>query len=825
MTTIKYRADIDGLRAVAVLAVIAFHACPAYLPGGFVGVDMFFVISGYLISGIIYKAQREDTFSYADFYARRVRRIFPALLAAVALCLAYGWLVLLPTEYEQLGGHVAAGTVFLQNVAFWNESGYFDTSASLKPLLHLWSLAVEEQIYLVFPPLVLFALWMRWPMVPVLAVLLVASFAANLFMAGRSVSADFFLTPFRAWAFLGGAILAWLHDRCVQSSERSWLGEAASWAGVLLLAAGMAWITDREPYPGWRAVVPVVGTLLVIAAGRSASFNRWALSLAPVVWVGLISYPLYLFHWPLISFVHITKGATPDPKLIAAAVGLSFVFAVVTYYGLERQLRHSRWRWTVPLLLAGFLAIGGAGAGVWKGKLPPKPPSREVQQVNQAIAEWPPVGQYSFLKGYRSAQVREINRAQIGGSGRQTLFFGDSNMYMYAPRIHKLLQAGAATSRGAIFITKGACCPIPGVLSPAIPSSENLVPVFADEVLTNPAIDRVVIAARWQAYLSRGSTATIHGVKAGSEEGRREALAAFGSMITKLVAAKKRVVVVLAPPSGENLDPHRMLTRTFLGGQICRVVPLTEEFFRSTYGGPIAEVSAVAAANGADVIDPMQFLCQDGICIATNDDGPIRSDAGHLRAAYARDHITYLDATVADGDTTLGGVIASQKKPVEAPSASARPTQWKIAAMKGHEAVLTFPDTMPNAMRVEFGTIPNLEPWRVRLASEPTEVQADAKYRISFRIRADKPREVIFTVREAEKPSANLGLYGRIPVTEEWQSVTREFTAKADASNALFSFDLGGSDVPVEVADVLFATVQSRAPITKNNPVTDADRR
>ena len=142
MTTIKYRADIDGLRAVAVLAVIAFHACPAYLPGGFIGVDMFFVIPGYLISGIIYKAQREDTFSYADFYARRVRRIFPALLAAVALCLAYGWLVLLPTEYEHLGGHV-------------------------------------------------------------------------------SVSADFFLTPFRAWEFLAGAILAWLHDRRSRSIRQS----------------------------------------------------------------------------------------------------------------------------------------------------------------------------------------------------------------------------------------------------------------------------------------------------------------------------------------------------------------------------------------------------------------------------------------------------------------------------------------------------------------------------------------------------------------------------------------------------------------------------
>jgi peptidoglycan/LPS O-acetylase OafA/YrhL len=815
MTTIKYRADIDGLRAVAVLAVIAFHACPAFLPGGFIGVDMFFVISGYLISGIIYKAEREGTFSYADFYARRVRRIFPALLAAIALCLAYGWLVLLPTEYEQLGGHVAAGTVFLQNVAFWQESGYFDTSASLKPLLHLWSLAVEEQIYLVFPPLVLFVLWMRWPMVPVLAVLLVASFAANLFMAGRSVSADFFLTPFRAWEFLGGALLAWIHDRRGQSSERSWLGEAASWTGVLLLAAGMAWITDREPYPGWRAVVPVVGTLLVIAAGRSASFNRWALSLAPVVWVGLISYPLYLFHWPLISFVHIIKGATPDPKLIAAAVGLSSVLAVVTYYGLERQLRHSRSRWTVPLLLAGFLILGGVGAVIWKGKLPPKPPSREVQQVNQAIAEWPPVGQYSPFQGYRSAQVREINRAQVGGSGPQTLFFGDSNMYMYAPRIHELLHAGDKKSRGAIFITRGGCCPIPGVLRPDIPASESLVPVFEDEVLTNPAIDRVVIAARWQAYLSRGSISTINGVKSGTEEGRREALAAFGSMIAKLVSSGKRVAVLLAIPSGESLDPHRMLTRTFLGGQSFHAVPLAADSFQTGYGGPIAELAAVAKVNGADVIDPMQFLCRDGICIAMNSDGPIRSDAYHIRVGFARNYVTYLDATVADDTTAIRDVIKPQKKPVALPPANVQTSEWRLVATKGYAAVLTSPDAMPNAMRVEFGSLPTLQPWRVRLASQPTQVQADAKYRVSFRIRADKPREVIFTVREAEKPWTNLGLYGWMPLTEEWQSVTREFTAKADASNALFSFDLGGSDIAVDVAKISFAPAPSTPAIPK----------
>jgi hypothetical protein len=188
-----------------------------------------------------------------------------------------------------------------------------------------------------------------------------------------------------------------------------------------------------------------------------------------------------------------------------------------------------------------------------------------------------------------------------------------------------------------------------------------------------------------------------------------------------------------------------------------------------------------------------------------NEDGPIRSDNNHLRVGFTRDHVTYLDDTVADGASTLGSKAASTRKPVALPPANVRTSEWRLVATKDYAALLSFPDTMPNAMRVEFGTLPTLEPWRVRLASQPTVVQVDARYRVSFRIRADKPREVIFTVRESQTPWTNLGLYGRIPVTEQWQTVTREFSAKADAANGLFSFDLGGSDVPVELADVSFA--------------------
>ena len=299
----------------------------------------------------------------------------------------------------------------------------------------------------------------------------------------------------------------------------------------------------------------------------------------------------------------------------------------------------------------------------------------------------------------------------------------------------------------------------------------------------------------------------------GSEAGREKALAALGTMIDHLVSSGKHVTMVLAVPQGPQLDPKRMHARSFLGGQTVEVSPLTVKDFQALAKvAHIDELANVASVNGAEVVDPVPFLARDGVFVVMDDDGPIRYDDMHLRAQFVRDHVTYLDATVADDATTSGTAATSIKKPVEASSATTQPSEWRLVATKDYPAVLTFPDTMPGAMRVEFGTLPTLEPWRVRLASQPTEVQADMTYRISFRIRADKPREVIFTVRESQKPWTNLGLYGLIPVTEEWLSVTREFTAKADASNGLFSFDLGGSDVPVEIADVSFAPSPSQPP-------------
>ena len=211
MSHLKYRPDIDGLRAVAVLGVVIFHAFPTWIPGGYTGVDIFFVISGYLISGILFKGHREGNFSFKEFYARRVRRLFPSLITLFLISLIFGWFVLLPIEYQYLGKHMAAGTLFIQNFVFWKESGYFDVEAIRKPMLHLWSLAVEEQFYIFFPPLLLLICKRKWPLALFLGALLIASLIGNLVMSVQNVTTDFFLTPYRAWEFLGGSLLAWWH--------------------------------------------------------------------------------------------------------------------------------------------------------------------------------------------------------------------------------------------------------------------------------------------------------------------------------------------------------------------------------------------------------------------------------------------------------------------------------------------------------------------------------------------------------------------------------------------------------------------------------------
>ncbi|EGD05486.1 MULTISPECIES: acyltransferase family protein [Burkholderia cepacia complex] len=373
--TLVYRPDIDGLRAAAVLAVVIFHAFPSVLPGGFVGVDVFFVISGYLITGILLADLGADQFSVRRFYARRIRRIFPALVIVLLATYAMGWFSLYGDEFRELARHIVAGAGFVSNWALWTEAGYFDQAAEAKPLLHLWSLGVEEQFYIVWP-LLLWTAHKTGRIGSVCAVTGLASFVTNVALVNHHPSAAFYWPITRMWELLAGAALA---ISAAQVRHVGGWAHALSAAGALLCLASFVFVNSQAAFPGWWALLPVVGAVGLIAAGHDAWFNRYVLARPVSVWFGRISYALYLWHWPLLSFAFIVAGRMPSPVVRGGLVVIAVALAWLTTVIIERPVRFGPprvWKLVAPcLLMLGIVYLGGmtyvrGGLGFRKGYSP-----------------------------------------------------------------------------------------------------------------------------------------------------------------------------------------------------------------------------------------------------------------------------------------------------------------------------------------------------------------------------------------------------------------------------------------------------------------------
>ena len=348
-----YRAEIDGLRAFAVLSVVAFHTFPNWLKGGFIGVDIFFVISGFLITINIFENLNKGQFSFIDFFSRRIRRIFPALILVMVCSLIFGWFVLLSDDLNQLGKHIAGGTAFVSNFIFAEEVGYFDTQAEYKPMLHLWSLAVEEQFYIFWP----LTLWIAWKLKQNLLFLcfffMMSSFFINIFWVQRFPTEIYFWPFGRFWELLVGSILAWamLYKANIflaieeEKYNLSYFinkfnnSGVTTFIGIIALIASAILINKDDPFPSYQAIFPIFGTVMVIIGGGVNSISKLVLSNKIVIWFGLISYPLYLWHWPIISYFHIIEGGTPHRNSTILAIVFSILFAWITYRFVEKPIR------------------------------------------------------------------------------------------------------------------------------------------------------------------------------------------------------------------------------------------------------------------------------------------------------------------------------------------------------------------------------------------------------------------------------------------------------------------------------------------------------
>ena len=631
-----YRPDIDGLRAVAVLGVVAYHVWPQSLPGGYIGVDIFFVISGFLISGIILRERDLGHFSLLNFYARRVRRLFPALAIVLTATALIGWYYLLPDEFAALGKHMLAAAGYATNFVLRWEAGYFDAAADSKPLLHLWSLGVEEQFYIVWP-LVLLLVRGRRALLGVMAAIIVVSFAGSLFSLSKNQVAAFYLPHHRMWQLADGALLA-----AIALYQPTWMAfrrraDIMSIVGVLLIVAAMVLLATRRDYPGFYGLIPVSAALLLVAAGPGAVTNRLLLANPVAVFIGLISYPLYLWHWPLLSFVHIL-GVEMDAWAIASVLAAAGSLATLTYFLVERPVRRARMRAITPGLVAATVILGTVGASAYLAALPPRLNAFVYQDLSKAKDDW------MKLDGMRP--IRSAGQTGVFGIGsgpNAVLYIGDSNVQQYWPRVRHLLEKGYS-SRPVIFATLGGCPPIPGVRLDSRSDCDRFISEIP-RIASDPDVTTVVISAAWLPYFG-DATMRIDGIGSiqRGQPGWDEAFKRLETLIRSFTSANKSVWLILPIPVGGTLGPEHAVRRT-LSGEV--VIGAMHANWQSDWSAIGERLTRAAYSAGARVIDPAPALCTNGDCAGrTNEGAIIYMDATHLRASYVRQYATFIDQTL-----------------------------------------------------------------------------------------------------------------------------------------------------------------------------------
>jgi peptidoglycan/LPS O-acetylase OafA/YrhL len=666
---LPYRADIDGLRAIAVLVVVGYHAFPSRVPGGFSGVDVFFVISGYLIAGDIARRIDAGTFAIGSFFARRIRRLFPALLAVLVACTVAGALVLLPDELQRLLGHVAASAAFVENFRLLAESGYFDTDAATKPLLHIWSLAIEEQFYLLCPLLLLAVRAPRTRFILVV-VATIASFAANVVVSRDDAAAAYYLPHTRFWEILIGVAIAlapsarvggiaWRQregqtatraDGDADAATRPTRGgsDAVAVLGLVILALGMAVIDRDRRYPGWWGLLPTAGAALLIVAGPGTALARRLLSRPGLRYVGLVSYPLYLWHWPALAFLRIADTPNPPGTHKAMAVAASFVLAALTYRWLEQPVRRRAARQVVPRLAVamGTLGLLAAVAALPMVTLPRAPGLSAAEEGRRRdlnfvmhVPRYPACGD-----AIRSAAGPATHCLQARPGPATAALLGDSHAY-------SLFYGLADVDRGRnwLVIATSSCPPLLGVHvrvggRDCLPRTEGAVRALASD----PGIATVVLAflgsyADPDGPLTRddrGRVILAEPIEL-AEDGRPDAsnaeLMARGleRTVAALAAAGKRVVVHLDVPELP-FSPRDCVDQPFSGHLVAACELPRAEVLRRQAAQRAAVARALESRPGTQAYDPLPALCDGTTCRFERDDLLIYRDHHHLSVRGSR---------------------------------------------------------------------------------------------------------------------------------------------------------------------------------------------
>lgn len=630
--SLTYRPDIDGLRALAVCAVVLFHAFPAILPSGFIGVDIFFVISGYLITSILLDDLQRSQWGVARFYGRRILRIFPALLLILFFCMLLGWLLLLADEYRQLGKHVAAGMTFLTNFVLWSESGYFDASSDHKILLHLWSLAIEEQFYLVWPWLLCLA-WRIKRVGPCLIAACILSFLANIVNIGQDISGTFYLPWYRFWELGVGGLLA-----CSQFSPKTSRGaNAISLIGITLLIGGFILVNQQRLFPGWWALLPTLGTAFVIAGGQLAFVNKQLLSHRLMVAIGLISFPMYLWHWPLLTFARIYWGQPSSSRLFFAAL-LSIPLAYLTYRFIEKPIRknHQKVGLKIAVILVLSAIVGLLGAAIyWADGFPQRKLADKHHRIETDL-------RWSFWESKECRKLYDASPCQFTSTSPEIFLMGDSHANALYPGLAK-----AESKQGVMNI--GSCPPLDQILvlvsknQEHSPGTKDLCMQQNWSILSDvDSINMVVVTMYSQPLLDGRSgnqrdyaywgDVTLKSIRPEEQGLTQYQLLENGLLRTlkKINALGKNIIFVRDVPSIAEDFRDYCIQRNELGAQSmdCFIPRMKYELQRSKEAPLISKINAELP--NVKIFDPLNQFCDSNVCYLIKNGKSLVRDHNHL---------------------------------------------------------------------------------------------------------------------------------------------------------------------------------------------------
>lgn len=631
---INYRKDIDGLRAIAILPVFIYHAFPNLIPGGFVGVDIFFVISGYLISLAIFDGIDNNNFSFKDFYARRTRRIFPALILMLTAVYAAGYYILLPNEFTRLGKNIAAAATFTLNFLLQYDVGYFDASGDRNPILNLWSLCIEEQFYLLFPPLFIVASKFGLNRLLVISLIILGSFSLNVVMIGDQATGTFFSPLTRFWEMALGSLLAYFLPN-QKSLEKEHPSLVLSTSGLVVILCAMFLIDKSMAFPGWLAAAPALGGLCILAA-KGENLTSTLISNKFMVWIGKISYPLYLWHYPIFSYLRIYEAGEPSILSMICGMSVAVALAFLTYALIEYPIRFGYFKKTrgalvvLPLLI-GLLSIGVIGK-LTQGKrgFPQRinsevvaPPIENPTERPCLVTGLPPDASCLISNPSRSATV-----ALIGDSHASHFLAG--------------LQDHVMSQGGNLAVLSGpGCVPYLGIRTRNVKGDPQtcgeIVKWMFSYINANPQINTIYLATR--------GPISLNGKTYGEEEvaGRyidsdiyptastqKELfIQALDRTLARLLSDGKKVIIILDNPE-LGFNP-----------QLCSDLPLIRQT-KLTCSIPRAEVDtrnadyreimhqAQLKYPSIDFVDTFRVLCDDSQCYARKNDQMLYRDNNHL---------------------------------------------------------------------------------------------------------------------------------------------------------------------------------------------------